>query len=381
MSTEINADSSNDGEYNSRLLRRKVRKPTPVLYNMIKKVIDLKESENLPIRKKPKYEKLYKDKKYQRVLEDQICERCKTHPDDVNWIDPYHHSPFWLCVSTGYYSMMDKAFDAMIESDSFRVFDELHILHREEEFEYLNIEVHEWFIKKLIVLKPNDVIKVFKKHDLSLDVATVIVSFLYGEKEQLAALNVITNERSLGDIKCPSTHLIDDWISVNQEVLSNKEIFGGMIRWIFYCTKACCALMLLRNIKISIKVQPVPRNDLSLLQGCVSNCLKNKFICMSNDTVKLSLEILDLGLDRSSEEELFNNGNTILHAIACTLELGEGCCKDKWLSFLSKIVDRFPVEVLSMQNSIGYTPYDFACRFFSQDKNLMKEVLEIFKPR
>ena len=50
MSNDLVVNSSNDddGEYYSRLLRRKVRKPTPVLYNMIKKVIDLKESENLP---------------------------------------------------------------------------------------------------------------------------------------------------------------------------------------------------------------------------------------------------------------------------------------------------------------------------------------------
>ena len=93
MSTDINADS-NDGSYYSHWLRRKVRKPTPILYNMIediryetKKVKEeIQECENLPIRKKLRsYDKLYKDKK---VIEDQICERCKTHPDDVNWDDP-----------------------------------------------------------------------------------------------------------------------------------------------------------------------------------------------------------------------------------------------------------------------------------------------------
>ena len=135
MSTDINADSSEDnGEYYSHWLRRKVRKPTPVLYNMIQEIRyydetkkvkeEIQEYENLPIRKKLRsYDKIYKDKE---VLEDQIFERCKTHPDDVNWIDPYHKvSPFNLFDLKRCDSMMLKAHDAIIKSDSFRVFDEL----------------------------------------------------------------------------------------------------------------------------------------------------------------------------------------------------------------------------------------------------------------
>ena len=44
--------------------------------------------QNLPIRKNLRsYDKLYKDKKYNEVLEERICERCKTHPYDVNWVE------------------------------------------------------------------------------------------------------------------------------------------------------------------------------------------------------------------------------------------------------------------------------------------------------
>jgi hypothetical protein len=111
---------------------------------------------------------------------------------------------------------------------------------------------------------------------------------------------------------------------------------------------------------------------------------------MSNDVVNLSLEILDLVIDRYSEEEEYHDcdGNTILHGIATLLyRPTEGCSNDKWLSFLRKIVDRFPVEVLSMQNMFGHTPYDRlinnyqVCQYVSQDKNLNKKVLDLFKPR
>ena len=314
------------------------------------------------------------------VMEDQICKRCKTHPDDVNWIqaydDNYYESPFFLCVSTGYDYVIDKARDAIIESDSFRVFDELNMLHRDG----VCIEVDQWLIKKLKVLKPNDVIKNIKNHGLSFDVATVIVSFLYGEKEQLAVLTVLI--RSRDDIKCPSYHLIDDWISVNPEVIYNEQICSGMICLIESCTKTCCALIILRNVKISFEPLPIRNRYLSFF---VVNCLKNKCIYMSDDLVKLSLEILDLGLDRYSEEDLlFQDGNTILHAIAdCLVFPSEGCSNDKWLLFLRKVVDRFPVEILSMQDRLGHTPYDcLIIKYLDcQDEKFIKEVLDIFKPR
>jgi len=360
MSTEINANSDDDGSYYSRLLRRKVRKPTPVLYNMIIQGI--------------RYE-------YKEVTEDQICERCKTHPDDVNWFNAYTHcSPFFLFVSTRYDTMMDKARNAMIESDSFRVFDELIRLDQKRYCPKLFSRL----LNKLIVLKPNYVVEMFVKHDLSLDVATVIVSYLYGEKEQLAALTALL--KSSDNIKCPSFHLVDDWISLHPEVLSTETVCYDMINAIESCTKTCCALILLRNVQISMELLPISTYNLPF--SFVFNCVGNTCICISDDLVKLSLEILDLVIDRSGEEELFGDGYTLLHDIAMRLKRpSEGCCMDKWLSFLRKIVDRFPVEVLSMQNMFGHTPYDYlirnyqVCQYVSQDKNLYKKVLHLFKPR
>ena len=166
-------------------------------------------------------------------------------------------------------------------------------------------------------------------------------------------------------------------------MLSNDQICSDMMNAISSCTKACCALIILRNIKILIEVLSMPSNHRRLLQNCVLNCLKNRCIYMSDDLVKLSLEILDLGFDRSSIEDLFHNG-TLLHDIACTLNRpGEGCVKDKWVSFLRKIVNRFPVDILSMQNIAGHTPYDRLLNNYSycQDEKYIKKVVEIFKPR
>ena len=106
---------------------------------------------------------------------------------------------------------------------------------------------------------------------------------------------------------------------------------------------------------------------------------------MSNDLLKLSLEILDLVRDEAGLLHICEyTGNTILHDIVCSLEFpGEGCCKDKWLSFLSKIANRFPADILSTQNIAGHTPYDRLINNYSyyHDEKLIEEVLEILKPR
>ena len=60
----------------------------------------------------------------------------------------------------------------------------------------------------------------------------MIVSYLYGMKDLLVVLEFCMG--SLCCIKCPSFHLIDDWISVNPEVLSNKKIYSDMINAIYY---------------------------------------------------------------------------------------------------------------------------------------------------
>ena len=104
----------------------------------------------------------------------------------------------------------------------------------------------------------------------------MIVSYLYGEKEQLVVLEFFMG--SLCCIKCPSFHqvfhLIDDWLSIDPEVLSNEEICSDMINAIRYRTKTYCALILLRNIKISFELLPVPTNDRFFLPNYMSNCLK-----------------------------------------------------------------------------------------------------------
>ena len=84
---------------------------------------------------------------------------------------------------------------------------------------------------------------------------------------------------------------------------------------------------------------------------------------MSNDLVKLSLEILDLVIDRYGVCD--DDGDTLLHCIDESPR--DGCCKDKWLSFLRKIVDQFPVDILSTQNSDGDTPYDCLINRCCQD--------------
>ena len=114
----------------------------------------------------------------------------------------------------------------------------------------------------------------------------------------------------------------------------------------------------------------------------LNSLLKEKLV----EVVPFPIEnVLDLGIDWISEEEIyFHGGNTILHVIARRLNRpSEGCCKEKWLSFLMKIVDRIPVDMMSTRNSAGYTPYDLLINNSSlfHDKKLMKKVLDILKPR
>ena len=182
-------------------------------------------------------------------------------------------------------------------------------------------------------------------------------------------------------IDCPTLHLIDDCISVDPEVLSNEEICSLMIdskKASESCMKACCAFILLRNVKLSIELLLNPSNDRYYLRDCMINCLAIQCIYMSEDLVKLSLEILDLAIDRYGICD-DDDGDTILHGIAyCLNSPSDGCCNDKWLSFLRKIVDRVPVDILSMQDSIfRLTPYDCLIQTYCQDE----EVLEILKPR
>ena len=313
---------SNFGNNYSYLLGRVVRKPTPVLYNMIWQL-------NI----NDKTEKLV----------DQICERCKTHPDDVNWITN-DKSPFYRLVLINYEESMVKAYRALIESTSFRVFDELDRLKLK-----MNIlsKVLKYLIKKLIILKASDVMEVFHKYHLSLDMSREITSYLYGKKDQL---NVLSNSflRTCLQDNSHACHLIHDWISIDTEVISDNNVFTNiMIDSMNYCNKECCTLAILRNIHIPIELGTIDNTIRSLVYGFIGNGLRNKFICMNDYLMEMFLEILDVSIESSSEEifaTLRFNNSTILHSIAYNLRYnlrypGDGCCNDKWLSLLSKIVD------------------------------------------
>ena len=88
----------------------------------------------------------------------------------------------------------------------------------------------------------------------------------------------------------------------------------------------------------------------SLVYEFITNGLRNKCICMNDNLTKIFLEILDVLVQKSNEDifvtNRFNN-STILHGIPCNLRCpGDGCCNEKWLSILSKILDRFPLNQL-----------------------------------
>ena len=75
---------------------------------------------------------------------------------------------------------------------------------------------------------------------------------------------------------------------------------------------------------------------------------------------------------------------TLLHNVSnCLYGSIKGCCKHKWILFLRKMVDRCPVDMLSMQDIDGHTPYDCLTRnsSLSQEEKWYEEVLEILKPR
>ena len=89
---------------------------------------------------------------------------------------------------------------------------------------------------------------------------------------------------------------------------------------------------------------------------------------------------------RVEHESLTKGWNDLSLARAhtnCLYSLIERCCKDKWLSFLRKIVDRFPVEVLSMQDIGGDTLYDCLINNYRlcHDEKWYEEVFAIFIPR
>ena len=93
----------------------------------------------------------------------------------------------------------------------------------------------------------------FQKYHVNDGIATDIASFLYGEKEQLAALSNYSSYEALFDREYHAFHLIDEWISIDTKVLSNQGIIQIIVYSIDYCTKDCCVLVVVRNANNSIE--------------------------------------------------------------------------------------------------------------------------------
>ena len=323
--------SSDDGDYYySHLLRRVVRKPTPVLYDMIQR----SRKEDI------------------KVMDELISERCKTHPDDVNWIEGNDYSP----------------------KNIMKLKKMTNIGH--DIFNYLN--------NKLVVLKPTDVMDVLQEHDVNDGVAMEITSFLYSRQEQLAVLSNYNFWRTCFDEDYHACHLIDDWISIDSNMLRHHEVMGNVMNSIDYCTKDCCALLVLHNAKILIELVTCRASSCYLLHAFIKKCLRNKCVCMNDDAMKVYLKILDITIEKYREKmySIDEDGDNIFHFLAYELEYPDnGCCVEKWLSLLSKTIDRFPSYLLSIRNSDNeYTPYDYIHEEHF-DEEWCDQVKELFRPR
>lgn len=110
---------------------------------------------------------------------------------------------------------------------------------------------------------------------------------------------------------------------------------------------------------------------------------------MNDILSKLLLEILDIEIERN-REQMFSIDRrrydyTIIHRIASFHGYRKHGGPIKRLSFMSKIVYRFPPQLLSMQNSDAQTPYDLTCNeiddFFPVGKDWFDQVADVFKPR
>ena len=302
------------------------------------------------------------------IIVNQICQRCKTHPDDVNWIEgnDCYESLFscLLSIRNGEHdSSVIKACTGLVESDSFRIFDEIRYSYGSKDASLLLKNT----IKKLIVLKPSDVMDMFQKYDMNDGVAKEISSFLYGKKEQSALLSKFNFYN-----KYHACHLIDDWVSLDTQVLSDRRIVSSIMNkdTIGHCTKECCVLAVFRNYNMSLEILAVRASYCFFMDEFIIGSLSNKCVCMNDDLIKLFLQILDRTIEKN-REYLFHTiyrgsgGNTLLHRMAIYLKFpGDGCCIDKWLSLLSKIINRFPNDVLSRRSFsyAGFTPYDIIQR-------------------
>ena len=109
------------GSYYSHLRRRVVRQPTDVLYDMISK---------------------YVHQVHDKKLAHDICERCTAYPDDVNFLYNYNPRTPLSCLlqerrnrdKVSHNMFFQLIVSTIINSDSFRVFDEVRLNNRNKCF-------------------------------------------------------------------------------------------------------------------------------------------------------------------------------------------------------------------------------------------------------
>ena len=402
----MDKDKDADGYY-SHLLKRMIRKPTSVLHDMIQEFLkginNRAATTGSSSASFPFHQRFNSNVSSNagidagtlldlQVVVNRICERCRTHPDDVNWRtdDNYsHNSMFWSIASIRYFSRctisrqivishMCSILQAMISTDSFRIFDELYHPNMQI-FDNLPDEIIRMIVPKIHILKSehisNNILCINK------DISSVISSFLYGRKEQLAVLAKMDIGRALSSGKYHICLFIDGWLSIDPEVMKNPVVFNNHTRLIDYCTRDCCALMVLRNITMTFEQIPTFVLDRDSLLWFIDSCIRNKCIYTSVDAIDLFMKILEVTIERNSENLFDITGvgvSPLLHNIAYSLNYTGHDNIEEWLSFVKEIVNRFPSELLSVQNSSGETPRDIIIDRRHKIKEWYEQALELF---
>ena len=100
---------------------------------------------------------------------------------------------------------------------------------------------------------------------------------------------------------------------------------------------------------------------------------------MSKTIAKAISIAIPTGIEEMFATHRFNN-STILHNIAYNLRYpGDGCCNEKRLSLLSKMLDRI-LPNLSIKSLHGDTPYDMIY-LRDEDKGWLDQKAELIRPR
>ena len=137
-------------------------------------------------------------------------------------------------------------------------------------------------------------------------------------------------------------------------------------------------------------MSPKPTQNLALddlwLGQLINSCLGNKCIYMNKDLVEFSLEIVDGAILHFSKELdccIDDNVHTILHFIAKSQAFNSAKRNNKTcLSYLGKIVDRFPRRMLSIRDLNSRTPCEvIKWNLVNDEYYKYKQALEIFESR